>query len=181
MLIKCIPNACYWEELLVVKRENIFWEINIVRLTLYTDYSLRVLLYLASKPEETATITEISDFYNISRNHLVKVVHNLGLLEFITTTRGKNGGIKLARRPDEILLSDVVRKTEPDMDLLECFNPETDNCVISPTCRLKSMLYEGRSAFMAVLEQNTLADAASPIVQSKLANEKVVNLSRLKG
>lgn len=151
-----------------------------MRLTLYTDYSLRVLLYLASKPEETVTITEISDYYNISRNHLVKVVHNLGLLEFITTTRGKNGGLKLARRAEDILISDVVRKTEPDMDLLECFNRETDNCVISPTCRLKSMLYEGRTAFMAVLEQNTLADAANPIAQSRSGNVGIVNVSQLK-
>lgn len=137
-------------------------------------------MYLASKPEETVTITEISDYYNISRNHLVKVVHNLGILEFISTSRGKNGGIKLARRAEDILISDVVRKTEPDMDLLECFNPETDNCVISPTCRLKSMLYEGRSAFMAVLERNTLADAASPIAQSKSASAKVININQLK-
>jgi Rrf2 family transcriptional regulator, nitric oxide-sensitive transcriptional repressor len=151
-----------------------------VRLTLYTDYSLRVLLYLASKPDDIATITEISDYYNISRNHLVKVVHHLGLLEFITTTRGKNGGIRLARRPEEILLSDVVRKTEPDMDLLECFNPETDNCVISPACRLKAMLYEGRSAFMAVLEKNTLADAAHPSAQARSGDAKVVTITRLK-
>lgn len=166
--------------LFFVKHKNTFEEIDIVRLTLYTDYSLRVLLYLASKPEETVTITEISDYYNISRNHLVKVVHNLGILEFITTSRGKNGGIKLARRAEDILISDVVSKTEPDMDLLECFNPKTDNCVISPTCRLKSMLYEGRSAFMAVLEQNTLADAASPIAQPRSGKVGIVNISQLK-
>lgn len=150
-----------------------------MRLTIYTDYSLRVLLYLASKPEETATITEISDFYNISRNHLVKVVHNLGINEFIITSRGKNGGIKLARSAEEILLSDVVRKTEPDMDLLECFNQSTDHCVISSACRLKSMLYEGRSAFMAVLEKNTLADAAKPL---SLANtgKSVVDVTNLR-
>lgn len=151
-----------------------------MRLTLYTDYSLRVLLYLASKPEATATITEITEYYKISRNHLVKVVHNLGVHEFITTSRGKNGGIKLARPADEILLSDVVRKTEPDMDLLECFNPKTDNCAISPTCRLKSMVYEGRSAFMAVLEKNTLADAAKPVAQTKSTAAVHVNLSQLK-
>lgn len=138
-----------------------------MKLTIYTDYSLRVLLYLASKPDVTATITEITEYYDISRNHLVKVVHNLGIHEFIITSRGKNGGIRLARPAEEIRLSDVVRKTEPDMDLLECFNPKTDNCVISPTCRLKSMLYEGRSAFMAVLEKNTLADAAKPIARSR--------------
>jgi Rrf2 family transcriptional regulator, nitric oxide-sensitive transcriptional repressor len=151
-----------------------------VRLTLYTDYSLRVLLYLASNPEESATISEIAEYYDISRNHLVKVVHSLGLNEFITTSRGKHGGIKLARSADKILLSDVVRKTEPDMDLLECFNPETDQCVISPTCRLKSMLYEGRSAFMAVLERNTLADAAKPAVQSRSKKAVTVNISQLK-
>ncbi|VVC84021.1 Rrf2 family transcriptional regulator [Sideroxydans sp. CL21] len=138
-----------------------------MKLTVYTDYSLRVLLYLASKPDATATITEITDYYNISRNHLVKVVHNLGIHNFIITSRGKNGGVKLARPAEDILLSDVVRTTEADMDLLECFNPKTDNCVISPTCRLKSMLYEGRAAFMAVLEKYTLADAAKPIARSK--------------
>jgi len=150
-----------------------------VKLTLYTDYSLRVLLYLAAKPEAAATITEIAEYYNISRNHLVKVVHSLGINEFISTSRGKNGGIRLARPADEILLSDVVNKTEPDMDLLECFNPQTDQCVISPTCRLKSMLYEGRAAFMAVLEQNTLADAAKPIVQSPNSKTVAVSISQL--
>jgi Rrf2 family nitric oxide-sensitive transcriptional repressor len=150
-----------------------------VRLTLYTDYSLRVLLYLASKPEATAKISELAEFYNISRNHLVKVVHNLGVHEFIITSRGKNGGIKLARPAEQILLSDVVKKTEPDMDLLECFNPKTDNCAISPSCRLKSMLYEGRSAFMAVLEQNTLADAAKPTAQSGSVKSVYVNFPQL--
>ena len=151
-----------------------------MRLTLYTDYSLRVLLYLATKPEAAATITEIAEYYDISRNHLVKVVHSLGINEFITTSRGKNGGIRLARAAEEIKLSDVVKETEPDMDLLECFNPQTDQCVISPTCRLKSMLYEGRAAFMAVLEQHTLADAAKPIAQSRAKKSVTVNISKLK-
>jgi Rrf2 family transcriptional regulator, nitric oxide-sensitive transcriptional repressor len=151
-----------------------------VRLTLYTDYSLRVLLYLAFKPDGAATITEIADFYKISRNHLVKVVHNLGIHEFIITSRGKHGGIRLARPAEKILISEVVKKTEPDMDLLECFNPETDQCAISPTCRLKSMLYEGRSAFMAVLEQSTLADVAKPAVRSGHAKPVYVNIPSLK-
>ena len=166
--------------LFFVKHKPTCREIDIVKLTIYTDYSLRVLLYLASKPDATATITEITEYYNISRNHLVKVVHNLGIHEFIITSRGKNGGIRLARPAEDILLSDVVRKTEPDMDLLECFNPKTDNCVISPNCRLKSMLYEGRSAFMAVLEKNTLADAARPIAQTKSAGTVRVNITELK-
>jgi len=151
-----------------------------VKLTLYTDYSLRVLLYLATKPEATVTITEIAEYYDISRNHLVKVVHSLGINEFISTSRGKNGGIKLARSAEEILLSDVVSKTEPDMDLLECFNPKTDNCVISPVCGLKSMLYEGRSAFMGVLDQYTLADAAKPTKRSNANKTVRVDISQLK-
>jgi Rrf2 family nitric oxide-sensitive transcriptional repressor len=148
-----------------------------VRLTLYTDYSLRVLLYLAAKPEAIATISEITDYFKVSRNHMVKVVHNLGIHGFIITSRGKNGGIRLARPPEEIFLSDVVLKTEPDMELLECFNPKRDNCVVTRTCRLKSMLYEGRAAFMAVLEKNTLADAAKPV--SAPATTQIVDVSQL--
>lgn len=131
-----------------------------MRLTLYSDYSLRVLLYLSRKGEEAATISELADFYEISRNHLVKVVHNLGLNGFIITSRGKNGGIRLARSADEITVGEVVRKTEPDFDLLECFNPETDHCVISKSCHLKSVLFEARAAFIDVLDRYTLADAA---------------------
>jgi Rrf2 family nitric oxide-sensitive transcriptional repressor len=151
-----------------------------VRLTLYTDYSLRVLLYLAAEPEATATITEIAEYYDISRNHLVKVVHSLGINGFISTSRGKNGGIRLALPADEILLSDVVKKTEPDMDLLECFNPKTDNCVMTRTCRLKMMLYESRAAFMAVFERNTLADAAKPITRPSSKKTANANFSKLK-
>jgi Rrf2 family nitric oxide-sensitive transcriptional repressor len=130
-----------------------------MKLTLYSDYSLRVLLYLGYKKQETVTIDEIADFYKISRNHLVKVVHNLGISGFILTTRGKHGGIKLARPAEEISIGHVVRHTEPDFDLLECFNSETDHCVITQTCRLKSVLYEARAAFIATLDKYTLADA----------------------
>jgi len=129
-----------------------------MRLTLYTDYSLRVLLYLASKEEENVTITEIADFYKISRNHLVKVVHNLGLGGYIMTSRGRNGGLKLARPAKKIMVGELVRSTEPDLDLLECFNPVTDKCVISRTCSLKSVIFNAQAAFMEVLDQYTLAD-----------------------
>lgn len=134
-----------------------------MKLTLYTDYSLRVLLYLAYKGGETATISELADFYKISRNHLVKVVHELGKSGYISTTRGKGGGMRLAQLPEEIRISEVVRKTEPDLDLLECFNPGTDQCTISKTCNLKSILFEARASFMSVLDKYTLADAAKAI------------------
>jgi len=161
-----------------VKQE--FFGIDIVKLTLYTDYSLRVLLYLASKPDELGTITEISDFFKISRNHLVKVVHNLGMLGLIITVRGKNGGIKLASSPDKIFISDVVKNTEPDMDILECFNPETDQCVISSSCHLKLVLHDARASFMNVLGQYTLADIARPSKTSKTVKVDISKLKRKK-
>lgn len=131
-----------------------------MRLTMYTDYSLRVLLYLANREDENVTITELADFYKISRNHLVKVVHNLGLNGHILTTRGRHGGLKLARPAKEILIGEVVRSTEPDFDLLECFNPVTDKCVITRSCSLKSVISNAQASFLGVLDQYTLADIA---------------------
>ena len=131
-----------------------------MRLTLYTDYSLRVLIYLAGREEELVTISEMADFYKISRNHLVKVVHNLGLKGYILTSRGRHGGIKLSRPAQEIPIGDVVRSTEPDFDLLECFNPATDKCVISRSCSLKGVLHNAQASFLNILDQYTLADIA---------------------
>jgi Rrf2 family nitric oxide-sensitive transcriptional repressor len=131
-----------------------------MRLTLYTDYSLRVLLYLANREDEIVTISELADFYKISRNHLVKVVHNLGLNGYILTARGRNGGLKLARPAKEILIGAVVRSTEPDFDLLECFNPATDHCVITRSCSLKSVIFNAQASFLGVLDKSTLADIA---------------------
>lgn len=142
-----------------------------MRLTLYTDYSLRVLLYLALHADKTVTISELADFYKISRNHLVKVVHELGLSGYILTTRGKRGGIRLARTPDQIVVGEVIRQTEPDFDLLECLNPDADQCVITHTCRLKSVLFTARGNFLGELDKYTLADlteqSASPVASFK--------------
>lgn len=129
-----------------------------MRLTLYTDYSLRVLIYLGLHPDKLVTISELADFYRISRNHLVKVVHELGLSGYIHTARGKHGGMRLARSADKIVIGEVVRRTEPDFDLLECLNPETDQCVITNVCKLKSVLGEARDGFLAELDRYTLAD-----------------------
>lgn len=133
-----------------------------MRLTQYTDYSLRVLIYLAYKRDENVTISELADFYKISRNHLVKVVHNLGLNGYILTIRGKNGGLKLAHAPQNIIIGDVVRTMEPDFDLLECFNPVEDRCVITRACALKSVLFGARDIFLEELDKYTLADAIKP-------------------
>ena len=137
-----------------------------MRLTLYTDYSLRVLLYLAYKKDEMVTITELADFYKVSRNHLVKVVHNLGIRGYIQTTRGKKGGLKLAHPASEIVIGDVVRKMEPDFDLLECFNVATDQCVITRSCVLKSVLIQARDDFVSTLDRYTVADVVNGSVKN---------------
>ena len=133
-----------------------------MRLTLYTDYSLRVLLYLANKEGEAVTISELANFYQISRNHLVKVVHNLGLKGYILTTRGRNGGLKLAHPAKDIFVGAVVRSTEPDFELLECFNPATDQCVITRSCSLKGVLFNAQATFMGILDEYSLADLTKP-------------------
>jgi len=132
-----------------------------MRLTRYTDYSLRVLLYLGYRGGEPATISDIAKFYRISRNHLVKVVHHLGQNGFVQTARGKRGGIRLAKAPALISIGDVVRKTEPDFTLLECFDPAADHCAITRICRLKGVLFDARAAFMAELDRYTLADVGA--------------------
>lgn len=129
-----------------------------MQLTLYTDYSLRVLIYLGLRQDRLATISEIARCYGISRNHLVKVVHNLSQHGYIKTTRGKGGGLVLARDPEQINIGDVVRHTEIGFDIVECFNPATSACPIVPACALRRVLREATSAFMTVLDGYTVAD-----------------------
>ena len=130
-----------------------------MQLTLHTDYALRVLVYLAQKPDRLATISEIAEFYQISRNHLVKVVHHLANENFIHTTRGKHGGMRLARAPELISIGDVVRHMEPNFDIVECFSASNQPCVVSPVCALKEVLYRAGNEFLALLDSYTLADA----------------------
>jgi len=129
-----------------------------MRLTSYSDYSLRVLMYLAVRADAVATIEEISRAYGISKVHLMKVVHELGRAGLVETTRGRGGGLRLARRPDEIVVGDVVRRTEDKMDLVECFDPDTSQCRIEPACRLRGVLGEALDAFLTTLDRYTLAD-----------------------
>jgi Rrf2 family transcriptional regulator, nitric oxide-sensitive transcriptional repressor len=130
-----------------------------MRLTNYTDYSLRVLLYLALKKEnELSNIKEIADAYHISKNHLMKVIHELGKLGLIETIRGRNGGIRLAKHPRDINIGEVVTHTEEDFHVVECFNREGNQCLITPSCKLKHVLYEALQAFSNVLKGYTLED-----------------------
>jgi Rrf2 family transcriptional regulator, nitric oxide-sensitive transcriptional repressor len=129
-----------------------------MRLTIYTDYCLRVLTYLALRPGHSSTITEIAEAYGISRSHLTKVVQHLGHLGYIVTTRGKHGGIKLERDPGGIRLGQVVQATEGDMMLVECFRPD-NACAITPACAIKGYLGEALTGFIEILDRYTLADA----------------------
>jgi Rrf2 family nitric oxide-sensitive transcriptional repressor len=129
-----------------------------MRLTRYSDYSLRVLIYLAVRPDALATVEEIARAYGISRAHLMKVVHQLGRAGYIDTLRGRGGGLRLARAPEEILVGDVIRFTEDDLDLVECFDAEASECRIEPACGLRRVLGEALDAFLATLDRYTLAD-----------------------
>lgn len=130
-----------------------------MRLTMYTDFSLRVLIYLGMKGTETlSTIQEISETYGISKNHLTKVTHELGKMGYLETVRGRGGGIRLHVDPSLINIGEVVRKTEDDFHLVECFNAEENRCIITPACRLKGVLHDALQAYLAVLDRYTLAD-----------------------
>jgi Rrf2 family nitric oxide-sensitive transcriptional repressor len=149
-----------------------------MRLTNYSDYALRTLMYLAVMPEDAhlATIQDIADSYQISKSHLTKIIHQLAQLGYIESIRGKNGGIRLAKRAEAINLGEVLRHTEPDFAIVPCFvaarqsnnriEPaiEKDNkvgqvsCMIQPNCLLKKVFYEATQAFITVMDSYTLAD-----------------------
>lgn len=129
-----------------------------MQLTIFTDYGLRSLMFLAANPDRLCSVKEISEHYGISRNHLVKVVHRLAQLGHIQSTKGKGGGIKLARKPETLKLGDLVRQLEPNMHLVECFNKDTNTCKITSACKLKHYLMDANEAFIATLNKHNLAD-----------------------
>lgn len=124
-----------------------------MRLTRYTDYAMRVLLYLGRDPGQLGGIAEIARAYGISQNHLMKVVSDLVNAGYLESVRGRNGGIRLARPPAEINVGALVRHTEDGFDLVDC-----GSCLIAPACGLTSVLDEALGAFLAVLDSYTLAD-----------------------
>lgn len=128
-----------------------------MRLTQYTDFSLRVLIYLGLNDDRRCTIREISEAYGISRNHLMKVAQQLAAEGFVTSVRGVGGGLVLARPPRDLGIGQVVRAMEPDLGLVECMRPGNE-CVITPACALTGMLVEARKAFLEVLDRYSLAD-----------------------
>ncbi|CAG0967793.1 HTH-type transcriptional repressor NsrR [Methylophilaceae bacterium] len=128
-----------------------------MHLTTYSDYSMRVLVYLSLQREKLVTIADIAKAYDISENHLMKVVHHLALDGYIETVRGKGGGMRLACEPEAINLGELVRKTEGEGGLLACTDG-ISSCCIQPACNLVGILREAHAALFAVLEKYTLAD-----------------------
>jgi Rrf2 family nitric oxide-sensitive transcriptional repressor len=134
-----------------------------MRLTLHTDLALRLLMLLAIEPDQLHTIEEAARRYGVSRNHLMKVTQTLAQAGFIESTRGRNGGLRLARPAAAVSLGAVVRATEDGFDLVECFDPARNRCVLTPACGLRGPLDEALLAFLATLDRYSLADlVASP-------------------
>ena len=128
-----------------------------MQITRYTDYSLRVLIFLSLQEEgQRLTITNIADHFNIPRNHLVKVVHKLGQLNYVHTTRGKNGGLRLQVPASQIYIGEVVSLMENTLDVIDCNSPSP--CPLTPDCTLKSILHRATKAFINELNQYTIAD-----------------------
>jgi len=129
-----------------------------MRLTSFTDYTLRTLLHLGSHQDRLVTIQEIADLHGISRNHLMKVVFELGRSGVIETVRGRYGGFRLAHAPKDINLGDVIRNSETDFYMAECFDPVGVPCGLTGACRLKGVLQDATAAYLATLDRHTLAD-----------------------
>ncbi len=128
-----------------------------MQLTLYTDYSFRVLLYLGVNRDRLCTIAEISERCIATQNHLVKVVHNLGREGYIQTMRGRTGGIRLKKEPEEISLTDIIRCTEVNLNIAECLR-ENNKCHITSACKIKNIFKEAQNQFIQTLDNYTVAD-----------------------
>lgn len=136
-----------------------------MRLTQWTDYTLRVLMYCAASKErvQPVTITEIAESHGISRSHLTKIVQQLAARGWLETTRGRGGGMRLALPAKDICLGTVVRATETDFSVVECFEPSLNQCRMDQSCRLKGVLSQATQSFLAVLDAVTLEDLVAPM------------------
>jgi len=147
-----------------------------MRLTQLTDYAMRLLIYLAQRPERLCTIAEVAGSYGISETHMMKVTHRLGLAGWITTTRGNGGGIRLARDPGDIPLGAVVRSMEPDFFIVECLSTG-GSCMLTGNCKLTGVMDGALRSFMQHLDSHTLADILPTAPDP--ATEHVIRLQRL--
>ncbi|MCL4744014.1 MAG: Rrf2 family transcriptional regulator [Burkholderiaceae bacterium] len=139
-----------------------------MRLAEYSDYALRVLMYCAARPQEQVTIGEMAERLGVSKNHLMKIVNDLANRGLLKTTRGRGGGVQLLKDAAGIRIGDVVRATETDFRLAECFDKRTNMCSLTPTCRLKGVLDSALQAYFRELDATTLADIAGPRNRARL-------------
>ena len=133
-----------------------------MRLAEYTDYTLRVLMYCAAHPQRLVTIAELAQWHGLSKNHLMKIVNDLARQGVLETLRGRGGGLRLLKDPAHIRVGDVVRRSETDFRLVECFDDRTNACTLSATCRLKGLFGDALQAYFDKLDSATLADIAGP-------------------
>ena len=133
-----------------------------MRLTDYTDYTLRVLMYCAANPDRLVTIAELAEHHGLSKNHLMKIVNDLARDGVIETTRGRGGGMRLLKPATQIVVGEIVRRTETDFRIVECFDEGSNACLLSPTCRLKRAFDSAMQAYFNELDGVTLADIADP-------------------
>jgi Rrf2 family nitric oxide-sensitive transcriptional repressor len=147
-----------------------------MRLSEYTDYTLRVLMYCASHRQKLVTIGELAEHHRVSKNHLMKVVNDLARQGLLETTRGRGGGLRLLKEPGDIRIGDVVRASETDFRLVECFDASTDTCTLTPNCRLKQVFDEALRGYFRALDGVTLADVTTDVPPStRLQTGRAVN------
>jgi Rrf2 family nitric oxide-sensitive transcriptional repressor len=148
-----------------------------MRMSLHTDYALRMLIYLAVREPRPCTVNDVAESYGISRNHLLKVALNLKNMGIISTARGRSGGIRLAVAPGKVTVGTVVRELGQGFPVVECMKAEGDGCALSPACRLKGVVREAIGAYLSVFDKYTLADLVAN--REELAN--VLEAYRLVG
>ena len=138
-----------------------------MRLTQFSDYSLRLLLYLAERPDALCTVGDIAAWYGVSRPHMAKVAHHLTKLGYVDGVQGKSGGLRLAKMPAEMNIGEIIRQMEPDFHVVECFDKERGACRIDGTCQLKHALHAATAAFFEVLDKHSLATVTPHHQQTK--------------
>ena len=149
-----------------------------MRLTDYTDYTLRVLMFCALHPERSVTIAELADSHAVSKNHLMKIVNDLARQGLLQSTRGRGGGLRLLKPATDIRIGDVVRQTETDFRLVECFDKASDSCTLTPNCQLKQVIGNALQNFLSELDKVTLADVTR--ARTATTGSASINIKALK-
>lgn len=147
-----------------------------MRLTDYTDYTLRVLMFCAMYPERSVTIGELAESHAVSKNHLMKIVNDLARQGLLQTTRGRGGGLRLLKAAADIRIGDVVRQSETDFRMVECFDANHNTCTLTSHCQLKQVIKKAELSFLAELDKVTLADITQTTPSGKQPNLRPMRL-----